>query len=169
MTYARDYDSKNTENFSLSEGLLYLKSDNFTNERTANSTYKPNTDQVYMINIPRGFTALVLFSDLSIEGPTRGICDKDFVSIYTDKEDSPTKFCSTLDQFRVYKNGPTRLTIRFKSNEDNNEGGFSAGVYLLASNRKLMIACTNHHFYMNMHGFTIHESKEFRFRLFYYN
>ena len=70
------------------------------------NTYPRNTDAVWMVNIPADMTALIYVMKMEIEDPTAGACNNDFFSIYTDQDTSPSKFCSTLDQFRVYKKGP---------------------------------------------------------------
>ena len=105
VVYLRDYNSKQTDTIP-NPRTFFAKSNDFANEMGTENTYPRNTDAVWMVNIPADMTALIYVMKMEIEDPTAGACNNDFFSIYTDQDTSPSKFCSTLDQFRVYKKGP---------------------------------------------------------------
>ena len=136
MEYARDSRTNETHSLANPHRIYYLDANDCAETEDAhNGTYPLNKEAVWQIPIPEDHVAHVLFANVSLEQPQGGNCINDFVSVYNDSG-TPEKFCSSLDLVIMKFNhvGLEQLTIKFQSDEANNEGGFSGAVWVYHKN-----------------------------------
>ena len=93
-----------------------------------------NREVVWRLQIPRGFGVLLSLANLELhEGDLAPEdCNADYFSYYAD-ENTPKKVCgnhrSVIDNFEEYPDLST-LTIKFVSDDINNSGNYTLGIYL---------------------------------------
>lgn len=127
-TYLRDFRKNNSVPLSDPSTIFFRSGD--VHPEQSEDSYPLNKDAVWQIEVPEDFIAFVLLTSISLEKAASGSCEGDFVSIYADNE-IPDKFCSSLDQIRLYKPNSRRITIRFQSNHEINSGKFAGTVYVV--------------------------------------
>ena len=136
VEYARDSRKNETHSLANPHRIYYLNANNCTKTEDAHhGTYPLNKEAVWQIPIPKDHVAYVILTSFALEEAQGGSCINDYVSMYKDN-DTPTKFCSSLDQVRKeFEHGETgQLTIKFQSNEASNASGFSGAVWLHQNN-----------------------------------
>ena len=131
-------DSRENETHSLANPyhIYYLDANDCTKtEDYQKGTYPVNKEAVWQIPIPKYYVAYVILTSFALEEEQDGSCINDYVSVDNDSG-TPTKFCSSLEQVRrEFEHGKTgQLTIKFQSNEADNEGGFSGAVWVRQNN-----------------------------------